>query len=434
MVPKELKFIIPLSIIILFLLFFISVIRGSLFEHVEDEKHLFFEISLLLLMAMIAELAVIYLKQPSVALLLVIGIFLSPSFMQYAWPILDQNLPLIPEKIPQFITHKELIGILGQLGAIFILFKVGLHAKFTKIFNFENSVVAVLGIILPFAVGFLYALNTGGNLIYALFLGAALTATSVGITVALLKEYNLLKTKVAEVILGAAVIDDVLGLLVLVFVTLIASNSLNIASIGNVILNIIIFIGGGILTGKYLVRYLIDAYEMDTKNLLVVFSFAFAYAYIAEYVGLSGIVGAFIAGIILNESRHLQTIDEKTEVLELIFAPIFFISLGMMVDFPSLFKFASEIIIITVLAIISKLIACGLGSKLIGLNTIESLNVGLGMAPRGEVALIVGLIGITRGVLNPEEYTIIASMSFLTAVFVPFLMPFFLKRINDQRS
>ncbi len=427
---EKISLIVPAIIIGLFVFLFISIVRTSIFGQVEGEKHLFFEISFLLLLAMAAELAVVYLKQPSVVLLLLIGVLLSSSFVESVWPALSQTVPLFPKTIPNFVTDEKLIHVFGQLGAIFILLKVGLDVKFGKIFNIENGVVGLLGVVIPFVAGYLYATLTGGNIIYGMFLGAALVATSIGITAALLREYGLLNTRLAEVILGAAIIDDVLGLLVLSFVSVFSGGSADVFLLAPVIFNTVIFLTGGVLAGKYFVRKFVDANAMDSKNLLVVLSFAFVYSYISEYIGLSSIVGAFLAGIILNSSKHRAEIDKKTSGIELIFAPMFFISLGMLVDVGALGEFLVPIIAITVIAIASKLIGCGLGGLAIGLKQTESAAVGIGMAPRGEVALIVGLIGLTKGALDSEQYTIIAAMAFLTAFLVPFLMQPLLRKIK----
>ncbi|MDD5337321.1 MAG: cation:proton antiporter [Candidatus ainarchaeum sp.] len=414
--------IVPVALTLLFALLFVSVMRTSIFGQVNGETHLLFEISFLLLLAMVAEVAVVYLKQPSVVLLLVLGVLVSQSFVDAFWPWLSGTFPIFPKVIPHFISDGAIVQVFGQLGAIFILLKVGLHVKFRSVFNAENALVATLGVAIPFIAGYAYALWSGGGSAYALFLGASFTATSVGITAALLREFKLMETRFAEVILGAAIIDDVLGLLVLSFVSVFSSGSADLGPMAPIVFNAAVFLVGGVLAGRYFVRNFIDRNEMDYRNLLMVLSFAFVYAYLAEYIGLSSIVGAFLAGIILNESRHLGKIEEKTDVLEMVFAPIFFISLGMLVDVQALMKFIVPILMITAIAIVSKLAGCGLGSLLIKLRARESAIVGVGMVPRGEVALIVGLIGLTKGVLDAEQYTIIASMAFLTAFLMPFLM------------
>ena len=415
--------LIPLAIIGLFVFLAFTIIRASVFGAVDPEKHLFFEISFLLLLAMAAQTAVVYLKQPSVIILLLVGVLLSQSLMDAIWLQLSTLVPFFPKDVPRFITDNKMIQIFGQLGAIFILMKVGLHVKFGSIFNLQNSIVALLGVVLPFVAGYEYAVWNGGSVVYGMFLGAALAATSVGVTVALLKEFNLIKTKMAEVILGAAVIDDILGLLLLSFVSVFSSGSGgDISGILPTIINTVIFLAGGVLAGNYFVSRVLDKNEFTSKSLLLALSFAFAYSYLAEYLGLSSIVGAFLAGIIMNRSRHLEKIDEKTEGLELVFAPIFFISLGMLVDVGAIGQFLVPILAITTIAIISKAIGCGLGGLAIGLKIKESVAVGIGMIPRGEVALIVGLIGLTRGVLDSGQYTIIASMAFLTAILMPVMM------------
>lgn len=436
-ITEKISLFLPFILIVLFLLLFIYIVRTSLFERIEKDKYLFFEISFLLLLALVAEIGVVYFKQPSVILLLLLGIILSESFLETVWPFILQSFPVFPATIPKFVADENLIHIFSQVGAIFILLRIGLHVKFGEIFNLENGIVAFLGVVIPFVCGYFYAVFTGGDMLYGMFLGTALTATSVGITAALLKQFELLETKVAQVILGAAVIDDILGLTMLSFVSILSVNSgaIEFSMLLPMILSLIVFLVGGAIVGKLFVTNFIDKTAFDSKTLLLVFCFVFSYAHVAEYIGLSSIIGAFLAGIILNKSIHRTQVDERTSGLELIFAPMFFISIGMLINVHALMMFFVPIIVITVLAFISKIIGCGIGACLIKLRPIESLLVGIGMSPRGEVALIIGLLGLSKGILNSEQYSIIAAMAFLTTFFIPIMMHPLLKRIeNDQRN
>jgi len=161
---------------------------------------------------------------------------------------------------------------------------------------------------------------------------------------------------------------------------------------------------------------------------MLALAFMLMYAYLAEFIKLSAIVGAFIAGIVLNRSRHLKEIEDKTYGLEMLFMPIFFISLGMLVDVHALVEFAVPIVIITLIAFASKLIPCALASVLAGLRQKEAIAVGIGMAPRGEVALIVASLGLTTNVLTAGQYSIISAMALLTTFMVPPLLSRALKK------
>ncbi len=419
----------PIVLFSLFILLVLTILRASIFGEVEPEKHIYFEIVFLLLLAVIGELAVLYFKQPSVMILLILGILLSSSFLSVSWDFLNSlNLPFdLPKEAPNILKGEEVIHVFAQLGAIILLFKVGIHHKIEKIFSKENLVVAISGVVLPFIVGYLYATYTGGNFAYSMFLGAALTATSVGVTVAILKEFKLIKERFAQIIIGAAILDDILGLLVLSLVINISKGTGTIEPLVMTLLSAGIFLIGSIIAGNYFVKYL-DRKEMSPRRFLLIMAFMLLYAYIAEYIKLSAIVGAFIAGIILNKSKHVQEIEEKTYGLEYLFMPIFFISLGMLMDVNALAQFAVPILIITILAFSTKLIGCGLASLWAGLKKKEALLVGIGMVPRGEVALIIASIGLTSEVLNVQEYSIISAMALLTTFIVPPLLNYFIKR------
>lgn len=420
--------LVPLLIVAIFLLMLLSIVRISVFGDVEPEKHIYFEIVFLLLLAVAGELAVLYLKQPSVMILMVLGILISHSFLLMEWDLLRSlNLPVsLPPQPPQILRFEHVINVFAQLGAVILLFKVGLHNKIEGIFRLDNLAVAIAGVVLPFIVGYLYAEFTGGDFAYSMFLGAALTATSVGVTVALLKEFNMLEARFAKIIIGAAVIDDVLGLLVLSFVINLVGGD---GSLGPLVLTSVsaaVFLVGSVLAGDYFIRYL-DRNEMSTRRFLLVLALMLMYAYVAEYIKLSAIVGAFIAGVILNRSRHLKEIEEKTYGLELLFMPIFFITLGMLVDVSSLAEFAVPILVLSAIALLSKAIACGAASLWAKLSTKEALMVGIGMAPRGEVALIVASIGLTTNILTAGQYSIISAMALITTFVVPPLLGRLLK-------
>jgi Kef-type K+ transport system membrane component KefB len=145
-------------------------------------------------------------------------------------------------------------------------------------------------------------------------------------------------------------------------------------------------------------------------------------AYFAELIKLSAIVGAFLAGLILNRSRHYEALEEKTTALEFLFMPIFFISLGLLVDINVILIFFVPIIVITLIAIFTKLIGCGVASLGLKMNFVESLLIGIGMGPRGEVALIIAAIGLSKGILNTQQYSIISAMALLTTLMVPALI------------
>jgi Kef-type K+ transport system membrane component KefB len=413
----------PLVVLAVFFILTASVVRASVFGAVEESKHIYFEIVFLLLLAVLGELAVIYLRQPSVMILMVLGMLMSRSFLLMAWGALASlGLPVaMPPEPPDILRSDEVLHVFAQLGAIVLLFKVGMHNKIEGIFSMENVAVATAGVVLPFLAGYLYASSAGGDFAYSMFVGAALTATSVGVTVALLKEFGMIEAKFAKIIIGAAVIDDVLGLLVLSFVINVTGGGGSILPLLFTALSAAVFLTGSVLAGSHFVQYL-DRKEMSARRFLMVLAFMLMYSYIAEFIQLSAIVGAFLAGVILNRSRHLGEIEEKTYGLEMLFMPIFFITLGMLVDVNALAAFAVPIVVLTVIAVSTKVVACGAASLWARLSARESLMVGIGMAPRGEVALIIASLGLTTGVLDAAQYSVISAMALLTTFVAPPLL------------
>ncbi len=427
-----------LFIIGIFLLLMFSIVRTSVFGQVDEEQHIYFEIVFLLLLAVLGELAVIYTKQPSVMILMVIGILISPSFISIIWEeIAKIDIPMIdiPKEAPEILKDQGVIHVFAQLGAIVLLFKVGLHNKIENIFSKENLIVAFLGVIVPFIAGYFYAIGEGGSFAYSMFVGAALTATSVGVTVAILKEFKLMNENFAKIIIGAAVLDDILGLLVLSFVINItgAGTESSTLSLITTFLTAAIFLAGSVAIGNYFIKYL-DKKELNARRFLLVLAIVLFYSYVAEFISLSAIVGAFMAGVMLNQSRHLKEIEEKTYGLEMLFMPIFFISLGMMMDVNALKLFFVTIIIISIIALLTKVVGCGIGGIIAKLKTNEVLAVGFGMAPRGEVALIIASIGLSTRILNVNEYSIIATMALLTTVVTPPILQYFIEKIKDKNQ
>lgn len=366
--------LIGLLVLGIFVLLTISVVRTSIFGEVEGEKHIYFEIVFLLLLAVAGELVVAYTKQPSVMILMILGLFMSPSFLYLSWDVLHSlDLPFkIPANPPDILRLENILIVFAQLGAVVLLFKVGMHNKIERIFAFDNLIVAVAGIVLPFAVGYLYATYAGGSFAYSMFVAAALTATSVGVTVAILKEFKLLQERFAEIIIGAAVLDDIIGLLVLSLVINITGTSGGESIITPLLLTLItavVFLLGSVLAGNYFLKYL-DRKEMSAKRFMLILAFVLFYAYFAEFIKLSAIVGAFMAGIILNKSKHRDEIEEKTYGLEMLFMPIFFISLGTLMDVNALATFFIPILILSILAILAKVIGCGIAAMFAKLKSL----------------------------------------------------------------
>ena len=408
------------------LLLFFSVFRASVFTEVSEEKRIWFELSFLFLAAITSEMLVSYLRQPFVMVLLLVGVAISPSMISAVYSFLGGagNAPVL-------VSTGGMVMVFAKLGAILLLFKIGLHSETRKIFNLKNLVIAAFGVIVPFLGGYFFALALGHDFYYAMFLGAALTATSVGVTVAVLEELGMMQTEMAQALLGAAVIDDILALLVLSFV-LQAPSGAGIGAFFALAGTALVFVAGGILLGRFVVvNYfdpMVNGGKGSRRGFLAMLMYLLFYAYVAEYIGLSAIVGAFVAGIAMGHSMKIREVQEMFHPLEALFTPVFFISLGLLVDINALAANLLPILAITCIAIATKIIGCGAGAYACGVKARDSLSIGVGMIPRGEIALIIGLYGLTAltpagaPVLGAAEYAIIASMAFLTTLIAPFFI------------
>ncbi|MBI5228310.1 cation:proton antiporter [Candidatus Micrarchaeota archaeon] len=400
-----------LLVLLVFVVFAMFIAGNSIFGSVIGEKYIYFEIALLFLLGILGEFIAKRTNQPSVVLLMLFGVILGPSFLLFA----KGYFSFLP--IQQILRSHELLSVFSQFGAIILLFRIGLESKVLSIFNKENFVIAVSGMVVPFLVGYGYASLSGESFVYSLFLGAALSATGITVIAALLRELHLVKKEFAQIIIGAAVIDDILGLLVLsLLINNPASFSLPVALV--TLLICILFILGSLIVGNYIVHFLDEDEQLSKRRLALVVVLALFLGYVAEFININAIFGAFIAGLILNHSKHSKTIDEKTEILQILFTPIFFIGLGSYVDVNSVILFFGSIIIISFLAIISKIVSCYAAGIALKMDHRKALLVGVGMAPRGVFALLVASIGLTSGILSAAQYSIISAMAIISTVIV----------------
>jgi Kef-type K+ transport system membrane component KefB len=369
-----------------------------------------FQMSLLLFIALGGYLIASRINQSAVIGLILVGLLVGPSALG-------------------LITYTDFVAGLAHLGAVILLFVIGLEFNIKEILSIRNGVIAGIGVIIPWIGGYWIALVFGFDTASAIFIGTALTATSIAITANVLREMGKLQTEAAKAIIGAAVIDDVLSLLALAITTDVVNGTVTAGGIAIVALKAIAFIviGGafGILVvSRYIERLDKTGFCKKFPEFIFLFAMmvAFFYAMCAEAVGLSAIVGAFIAGVSFErvELSHSKDFKEGAEYLQIIFASIFFVSLGILADVkavtPEVFLF---LIVLTLVAIITKVIGCGLPARLMGLCRKDALIVGFGMAPRGEVAMIVALIGLEAGIIGQSVYVVIVLMSLLTTIITP---------------
>jgi Kef-type K+ transport system membrane component KefB len=328
------------------------------------------------------------------------------------------------------------LEFLAELGAIFLLFMVGLETRLKDILAVgkEAFLVAVLGVALPFLGGYLYGLELGFQTLPALFLGTALVATSVGITARVLQELGVLSRPYARIILGAAVIDDVLGLIVLAVVNGVAkTGSVEVGAVLQLVLLSVAFVGVAVALSPVLARLPLERLPVGSP---VGFALALGtgMAALAASIGLAPIVGAFLGGMLLSEVREKYRLEEPIFAIEGFLAPLFFAMVGVRLELSALVHPATLVAgsVVTVIAMLGKLLGGFLGALTQGFR--QAVVVGTGMAPRGEVGLIVAALGLAAGAVNEEEYAIVLFMVVFTTLLAPLaLRPLILWAEREKR-
>jgi Kef-type K+ transport system membrane component KefB len=378
------------------------------------------QMSLLLAVALAGHLLSGLVRQPAVVGQILAGLIVGPSVLG-------------------LITYTTFVANIAHLGAIVLLFVVGLEFRARELAAVRPFVIAVAGIVLPWIAGYLVALGFGFDTHRALLIGVALSATSIAITADTLRELGRLQSPEAKLIIGAAVIDDVLALLALSMTEQLGSGAIDAAAIALMAGKAVLFIGVGAWLGQILLARLsarIDASPLAVRSPEFVFVLglltAFSYALIAEYLGLSAIVGAFVAGVVF-EGIHVNTsrsVHLGADYVRASFGAVFFVSLGVLADMRTLctetLLFAGAL---TLVALLSKFIGCGLSARMTGIARRDSMIIGVGMAPRGEVAMVIALLALNRGIIEQPAYVSLVLMSLVTTLVVPILLRNWLYRI-----
>jgi Kef-type K+ transport system membrane component KefB len=337
--------------------------------------------------------------------------------------------------VPSGGVEAELIHVLAELGVLLLLFEIGLETDLREMFRVGPAALAValIGIALPFAFGFLFwryaphgSSGSGDLVTGAIFIGATLTATSVGITARVLSDLGKMSTPEARIIIGAAVIDDVLGLVILSVVTGVAAGaSVSFLGITWTLAVAVGFLVVAVILGRFLAPHLFDVFDrMRVRYILVVASIAFALG-LAALAGLAGsalIIGAFAAGLILSGTNQFDTIEHEIRPVASIFTPIFFVSVGSSVNLallnPSTPAARATLLVagaLILLAVIGK-VAAGWAAPW---TRFRRLVVGVGMVPRGEVGLIFADIGRRSGVLGDDVFGAVLLVVMVTTFIAP---------------
>jgi Kef-type K+ transport system membrane component KefB len=336
---------------------------------------------------------------------------------------------LIGPSVLGWLAPNDFLAAMANMGAMFLLFRVGLEVKASELLRVGGTatMVATAGVIAPFLLGWGILTLWGASQIEAIFIGATMVATSVGITAQVLASRGLLGEKSSKVILAAAVIDDVLGLLVLAVVSSMARGKFNVAEI---LLTATLAIGftavlalwGGKAMGK-VVFGLQGNMHVAEAEFAISLVLLFALSLLAVYVGVAAIVGAFLAGMALAEHVEPRVHDLAQGVSELM-VPFFLVGIGLHVDLrifatPSVLMLA---LVVLVAAVATKFVACGLAAWRLG--RVDALRVGLGMVPRGEVGMVVAQIGLSLGAIHQQTYGVAVFMAVATTILAPPLIKF----------
>jgi len=366
-------------------------------------------------------------KQPAVFGELIAGIMIGPSIAgwiagQFGWPA-----PINPTS-----PTGEIVGVFADIGIIFLLFLAGLSIDVEefKAEGWPATIVAAAGVIVSFIFGFAVAAVYGWSSMQAAFVGAVLTATSVGITVRTLIDVDRLHTKVGMTILGAAVIDDVFGIVILSLLSGLAFGTISALGVLETIALIVLFFTVVLYVGFKAAPKLftwVSRLPAEEITLAVALALVFLIGALAEQVRIAAITGAFIAGLILSRTPAAGTLRDKISVIGYgLFIPLFFVEMGVRTDLGSLAGASSIAIVLVVIAIVSKIIGCGGGALASRFSGADSLRIGIGMIPRAEVALIIAAIGVKSGILagpiGAQFFTITVAIVLITSLITPVMI------------
>lgn len=377
----------------------------------------FKDIAIILVAAKIFGILARQLKAPQVVGEIIAGLIIGPCVL--GW-----------------VNQNDFLLKMAEIGVVIIMFSAGLETDLRELVKTGPMafLIACMGVLVPLVGGALLYMGFYGaspwmseGFYKAVFIGTIMTATSVSITVQTLRELGYLKSRVGTTIISAAIIDDIIGMMVLTVV--IGMKTPDVSPI-NVMLNtfafvILAFVGGFII---YKIFKALDVrYEHTRRIAIVGLAFCFAMSYIAErYFGIADITGAYVAGIILCNLQDSQYIARKMDINSyMMFGPVFFASIGLKTNISS---FDTSILIFAVMfvivALITKIISCGLVSKLCKFNLNDSLKIGVGMMIRGEVALIVSQKGLDVGLLDPVYFTAVILMIIISSISAPLILKY----------
>ena len=323
--------------------------------------------------------------------------------------------------------------LFAEIGVVLLLFQVGLETRLHELLRVGATALAVgiLGVLLPFGAGFLAAELAGGDFALAIFLAAALTATSVGITSNVLRDLGALRSGSGRIILGAAVIDDVLAIMILSVATGVAAGGVEATRIASLLVLAALFIGVVVIGGTRILarrRSILTDPEFAETPLLPGMIVMLGLAALSSLIGLAAIIGAFLAGMVVGESSERHALEAEVAPVAAFFTPFFFGFIGAQVDLAGLANVEAMVLLlgITALAIASKFVGAFVGALRHGVA--RATLIGWGMVPRGEVGIVVAGLGLSYGAIESEIYSVVVGMAILTTLVVPPLLPTLVRR------
>ncbi|MEG0288080.1 MAG: cation:proton antiporter [Carnobacterium sp.] len=368
---------------------------------------------IILLATKLAGQVSIRLGQPSVLGKIIIGIVIGPAML--GW-----------------IQDTEILKVFSDIGVLLLMFLAGLETNLTDLNKNKKSslFVAAGGILFPIVGGFIGGYGYGLSVAESIFLGLILSATSVSISVQTLRELGWLQSREGSTLLGAAVIDDIVVVILLALdMSFFMGTNVNLVVL---LVEKILFFVISLLISKWLVPTFIGLFsklkvtESLLSGSLIV---CFAFALFAEYLGVAGIIGTFIAGIAIGQTEYKKEVESKIESIAYgIFVPVFFASIGISVSFIGLSNQIVFTLVFSVIAIASKFVGAGLGARLSGFNTHSSMGIGAGMVSRGEVALIVIAMGLENQLIPVVYYTPMIIVVIITTLVTPPLLKVFFSK------
>ena len=324
-----------------------------------------------------------------------------------------------------FVGYSDTLVTFAEIGAIILLFYIGLETDMAMLRKYllPSAMAGVFGALLPLVLGYYGSIYLGFGPDEALFMGTVLTATSIGITARMLSDLDHLKTKEGTTILGAGVVDDIVAIVLLSFTLSVLAGEFNVIDLASVLAKVASFWAIIMILGVYVITRFLDKMRVETESLtLVILALGFAGSFGSSQLGLSTAIGAFAVGLALSNMIRTPEILRNMQPIFLFFVPIFFVSVGMLIDPRAFVISLVPGLIITGLAIVGKVLGCGGALLLTKFSAREALTVGVGMIPRGEVGLIIAGIGLASGFIDPQAYLVsVMAVSLTTIIALPIL-------------